>query len=514
MSMNMAWVDKAEGLIPRLHENTVFPKHVIQVISDDKAFQGWKVEPVYLIDRLPSRSFGPGDSFILDFGDHLVGHVQLSMEPTGSPADAPLRLKLEFGEMPCEIGEDFDTYDGWLSRAWLQDELINVDVLPSVVRLPRRYTFRYLKITVLATSRKYKVAFKEISCNTVTSADADAVQPLPSHVPDDLRVMDQIAIRTLQNCMQSVFEDGPKRDRRLWIGDLRLQALANYQTFHHSDLVKRCLYLFAGMLLPEGEVGACVFEKPSPHVDDTRLYDYSLFFVSCLHDYYEATGDAELLRELWPIVWKQLELGYERVDEEGVVRDADTWWCFIDWHPELNKQTPAQAVLIYCMKRGRILAEGLGKQEESELLAQRLEGLAKAAVEKLFDEEQGFFVSGANQQVSWASQIWMVLAEVMDRSTNVELLDRLLQSDVSIRPVTPYMYHHLVEALFLLGQKDRAIEQMRAYWGDMVRLGADTFWELHNPEEPNASPYGSNLINSYCHAWSCTPTYFIRKYLV
>ena len=27
------------------------------------------------------------------------------------------------------------------------------------------------------------------------------------------------------------------------------------------------------------------------------------------------------------------------------------------------------------------------------------------------------------------------------------------------------------------------------------------------------SPYGSVAINSYCHAWSATPTYLIRKYL-
>jgi hypothetical protein len=31
--------------------------------------------------------------------------------------------------------------------------------------------------------------------------------------------------------MQEVFEDGPKRDRRLWLGDLRLQALVNDVTF-------------------------------------------------------------------------------------------------------------------------------------------------------------------------------------------------------------------------------------------------------------------------------------------
>lgn len=38
------------------------------------------------------------------------------------------------------------------------------------------------------------------------------------------------------------------------------------------------------------------------------------------------------------------------------------------------------------------------------------------------------------------------------------------------------------------------------------------FYELFDPQSKNFSPYGSPIINSYCHAWSCTPTYFIRKY--
>ena len=45
--------------------------------------------------------------------------------------------------------------------------------------------------------------------------------------------------------MQTSFEDGPRRDQRLWVGDLRLQALTNYVTYKANDLVKRCLYLFA-----------------------------------------------------------------------------------------------------------------------------------------------------------------------------------------------------------------------------------------------------------------------------
>ena len=50
------------------------------------------------------------------------------------------------------------------------------------------------------------------------------------------------------------------------------------------------------------------------------------------------------------------------------------------------------------------------------------------------------------------------------------------------------------------------------YWGGMAEHGADTFWELYNPENPDESPYGGKAVNSYCHAWSCTPSYFLRKY--
>ena len=62
--------------------------------------------------------------------------------------------------------------------------------------------------------------------------------------------------------MQDVFEDGPKRDRRLWIGDLRLQARTNYATFKNYDLVKRCMYLFAGLTRADGKIGPASLQSP------------------------------------------------------------------------------------------------------------------------------------------------------------------------------------------------------------------------------------------------------------
>jgi hypothetical protein len=67
-----------------------------------------------------------------------------------------------------------------------------------------------------------------------------------------------------------------------------------------------------------------------------------------------------------------------------------------------------------------------------------------------------------------------------------------------------------VDALLVSGLRKEAVGLIKAYWGGMVAAGADTFWEIYDPDHPLSSPYGDIHINSYCHAWSCTPTYFLR----
>ncbi|MGM0900648.1 MAG: sugar hydrolase [Bacillota bacterium] len=508
---NEPFIAKAEQFKPQLHETIVKPTAIVNVKPDQNIIHGWKSEFAAPASTLPEKEYRKKDSFILDFGDHLVGYLTLKIRPAGSPPDAPLKLKLTIGEMPVEMGEPFDSYNGWLSSSWLQEETIFVDVLPGVIKLPRRYSFRYVKFEVIETSPKYRVVFEEVECRAVSSADMYDVQQI-SHKDPELQKMDEISIKTLADCMQDVFEDGPKRDRRLWLGDLRLQALANYETFKTNDLVKRCLYLFAGVPDDKGKVPANVFIAPKLIADDTYLFDYSLFFAGTLHDYYFATKDQETLKELWPTAYRQVELALERLDENHIVRDSSDWWSFIDWQEGLNKQAASQAVLIYTMKQAVTLSGELGLSEIKESLSSRLETVEAATKVHLWDASRNFFISGADQQVSWASQIWMVLAGVLDPEENRQLMNRLIKERPAVGIATPYMYHHLVEALLISGETEQAIAEMKNYWGGMVRDGADTFWELYDPSNKDFSPYGSHLINSYCHAWSCTPTYLIRKY--
>ncbi|WP_078434885.1 family 78 glycoside hydrolase catalytic domain [Metabacillus halosaccharovorans] len=507
---NEKFISTAENLKPEFVKDTVTPTNIVKIEENSAKIHGWEPKVIESADNLSSYDYGKGDEVILDFGTHLVGYLSMNIIPVGSPPDAPLHLKVTFGEMPVEMAVPFSEYNGWISSSWLQEETLHIDVMPGILELPRRYSFRYVKIEVLDTSKKYRVAFENLQCETVTSADVNRVTEIHQFDPV-LDQIDKVSIKTLQDCMQEVFEDGPKRDRRLWLGDLRLQALANYETFQTNDLVKRCLYLFAGVPDNKGRISANLFIAPSLIPDDTYLFDYSLLFTTTLFDYYEATKDTNTLAELWPLAYRQVELALERLDDKGIVIDDESWWSFIDWHEDLNKQAPSQAILIYTIRRTIELAKVMNSDKQL-FLEEQLQRIVKATITHLWDNDKGFFVSGAKHQVSWASQIWMAHAEVLEPDANRKLILHLLSEKPDIGLTTPYMYHYLVEALILVGEKKKAVAQLKAYWGEMIKDGADTFWELYDPDNKDFSPYGSYLINSYCHAWSCTPTYLIRKY--
>lgn len=453
------------------------------------------------------RIFGENESVVYDFGTHLVGYAKLFCSTVGAHYDAPALIKIRFCETAQELDEDTSAYNGWISKGWLQEEIIHLNDLPCKYAFNRRFAFRYIKIEVIATSPKYKLRIYKIVVKSVTSAPEKIAVCGRNELE---KAIDKVALKTLSECMQYEFEDGPKRDMRLWLGDLRLQALTNYQTYRHNDLVKRCLYLFAATADENGIISQCVFTKPEVAPDDTSMFDYSLLFIPTLYDYYMATGDSQTVNELLPLAEKQIELARKQFDGD-VIRDGDRLgWCFLDWSLELNKQAGAQAVYIYAEKALVRLLKELNKEC---IEYERDVGLKSfKAIERFYDKSKGLFVSGEQNQVSFATNVWFVLAGVFSSQENASLLERLKNCKSAIKPVTPYMMHHYVQALINSGLSDSGRKVMCDYWGGMVEKGADTFWELYNPENPEESPYGGRAVNSYCHAWSCTPSYFLRKY--
>lgn len=488
MGRNETFIQKAEVLKPELIRKKVVCSNMLPV------------------------QMKTGDKIVLDYGNHQVGYLTLSFSTIGSHFDAPAWLRIKFAERLCELEENAEDYHGWISKGWIQQEQVHIDCFPCDFVMPRRYAFRYVSIEVLDISSKYTLVLNNAVCEAVTSADDRKL--IHYDISDEqLRKLDAIACRTLHSCMQSVFEDGPKRDRRLWMGDLRMQALANYETYRNNDLVKRCLYLFAGTTMEKDKVGACLFLEPQIEVDDTDMFDYALFYIPTLLSYLEATGDMDTAKDLYATAVRQLAIAREQMDENGIISDSDRLgWCFVDWNLFLNKQASAQGIYLYCLDAACRLAAALEETEDAAAFQKELIQLRDAAKTYFWDDDKQLFVSGKDKQISWASQVWMILGGVLNNEDAAAALERIKTAPDAMTMVTPYMYHNYVDALIQIGKKEEALSVLRSYWGSMADQGADTFWELYDPADPNASPYGGTIVNSYCHAWSCAPAYFLRKY--
>ncbi|GAX03927.1 alpha-L-rhamnosidase [Secundilactobacillus pentosiphilus] len=504
---------KAASYRPKLKHQTINAKSIVELEKNTGLLEDCGVKKVADINELANRKLKRNDKVILDFGDHCVGNFSLKVKSVGSPMDAPLFFKLKFAEMPAELASKSEDYDGWLSKSWIQEEYLHLDTLPAQLELPRRYSFRYVEITVLDTSPKWQVVFEQPTVVTQSAVTADAVTK-PRLADPELNRIYQVGVKTLEDCMQNVFEDGPKRDRRLWIGDLRLQALADYATFKNTDLVKRCLYLFGAMPTEDGRIPANVFTQPTETPDDTFLLDYSLFFISILADYEEFNTDQMVLNDLYPIAKKQMDVALKLVNEQGKLQITDDYPVFIDWSNDFDKTTAGQGILIYTLKQFISLAKQMHDSDVDRYIS-KLTLISEFATKQLFDSKSQLFVSGSNRELNVASQVWMALSHVLDDQSTKQLMVQTVKQLFPIKGIaTPYMYHHVTQALFEAGMQKEAIRLMKGYWGKMIQLGADTYWEAFDPDKPDYSPYGSAILNSYCHAWSCTPVYLIDKYLL
>ena len=92
--------------------------------------------------------------------------------------------------------------------------------------------------------------------------------------------------------------------------------------------------------------------------------------------------------------------------------------------------------------------------------------MRKAAYQRFWKEEEGCFVS--NGQISEASQIWMVLADVVEPEKAEKAMRKALTLQEGPGIQTPYLHHYYVMALLRSGLREEAVTHLKEYWGGML----------------------------------------------
>ena len=503
------WAQKAEALSPKMNYREVKPLTQIEWVEDSSVWQGIAIRPTAPAEAA-FQDFFQFRTFRFDFGEHLVGRLEFELE-YDRYNDAPVRVIAKFAETPYEFSRDFSQCQSHLDHSWLQIETKIFDEAPAQVKLERRYAFRYLELKL--GSPNYHTRLK--SLRVIAETSAGECMPSPVKLSGIDADIDRISNITLRDCMHSVFEDGPKRDRRLWIGDMWQQAKVNGCTFRNYELVERSLYLAASQSYEDGMIpGSIVLFGKNCHACN-RVPTYALLVGPILHDHYNFYRRREFCLEMLPLARRQQELFREAINPDGTMAPRE-WWLFID-HDQawLKPQTAALCSYVYSLRETAELMDKLAVEGADDLRkeADELSGKLRS---RLWDESRKLMRTDGQEgedSFSWATQAWMIMAGVPTAEQMQQIWQSARQDKLIRQGRTPFIWGTIAEAGCKIGQIEDVLELVRYYWGGMVQHGADTFWEVYRPDEALFTSYSDPVMNSACHAWSCLAGYLLRKYV-
>jgi hypothetical protein len=316
-------------------------------------------------------------------------------------------------------------------------------------------------------------------------------------------------------CTHDYVEDGPKRDRLLWLGDLAATADVFGLTIGDLRPLRRSLLLAASVQLRNGALpGVC------PHPNDLVLADYIPQWVLALRAYVLHSGDLDTAGLLVPALTRAVQFLAERIGAEGLVgpEEETDWWVFLDWDRREPFGSPVE-------KRGYVVALSLmtaaALHAAADVLAwlgrdplawrEAATALRERVLERAWNEDvRGIvdWVRGGERtrHVSRFTTAWALLGGLGDAAQRAAMSDVLAHPAGRAEPTTTgYGQTYNVAALFEARHPEAALALTRRYWGSMLERGATTFWESFDPDEDRSTEldlYGRRYGVSRCHAWS------------
>ena len=449
----------------------------------------------------PVKTVHIKNGLLVDFGKETFGFIRLhGLGGNGT-------VSLYYGESPeealdinnCETMDHLSVDDNKVS-----DLATNTTIsLKDDYMLINSKAFRYVYV-----EKSPAVGFDHISM---------LYEYLPVEYRGSFRCNDEelnriwdVSAYTMHLTAREFFIDGIKRDRWVWSGDAIQSYLMNYYLFFDSASVKRTIWLLRGK------------DPVTGHIN--TIMDYTFYWFISIYDYYRYTGDMAFITLIYPRMQTMMEYCLSRRNINGMMEGLPGDWVFIDWADfKMSKsgEVSFEQLLFYrCLETMALCADFVNRQQDH----LKYRNLADDLYAKLFsvfwsDKKQAFIHNRENgiqsEQVTPYTNIFAVIFDCLDEVKTQAVKQNVLMNPDTLKITTPYMRFYELEALCRLGKHRYVLQEIRDYWGGMLKLNATAFWEKYNPGETGVehlSMYGRSYGKSLCHAWGACPVYLFGKY--
>ena len=325
---------------------------------------------------------------------------------------------------------------------------------------------------------------------------------------DEINKSWDVAAYTMDLTTREFFMDGIKRDRWTWSGDAIQSYLMNYYLRFDTECVKRTIRQLRGK------------DPVTAHVN--TIMDYTFYWFKSILDYYQYTGDIDFVREMWPRMVTLMDYVEGRLNADGMAEGQPDDWIFVDWvdFPMHKRGTLCfeQILLMKAMETMAVCAKLLGINKSDYRV--KSEELRNKIKQTFWSYEQKAYYHAIedgqmNRQITKFPNMFAILYGLAYEEERREIMQSvMLNPDISAI-TTPYMRFYELETLCIDGLHTQVLQEMRNYWGGMLREGATSFWEKYVPTETGTqhlAMYGRPYGKSLCHAWGASPVYLLGKY--
>lgn len=318
-----------------------------------------------------------------------------------------------------------------------------------------------------------------------------------------------VAKYTLHLSTREFFIDGIKRDRWVWSGDAYQSYLMNYYLMNDNATVTRTMYALRGK------------DPVTGHIN--TIMDYTFYWFLSIYDYYLFTGDKKFIEQNYDKMKSLMDYVMARRNKNGLLEWMPGDWIFIDWAAGLSKkgEVSFEQLLFARSLETMALCADIVKDETH---AGTYKKLAIEMRTKLFElywnkDKQALVHSRIDgvptQNITRYANMFSIFFNYFTEAQKQGVKKSVLLNDSIQKITTPYMRFYELESLCAMGEQNYVLDQMKAYWGGMLDLGATSFWEEYNPDkkgEEHYSMYGRKFGKSLCHAWGASPIYLLGKY--
>ena len=311
----------------------------------------------------------------------------------------------------------------------------------------------------------------------------------------------QKALNTLYVNMRDTYTDCPERERAQWWGDeTTLTGEAFYTMSRSSDkLMRKGLYELLRWQRPDSTIHA-----PVPGNYKTELPSQMLAAISPygIWNYYMNTGDAQVVRDLYPNIKKYL-LVY-KLEADGFVADRkDVGWKWGDWGNHIDKRMVFAAWYVIALDAAKDMARMQGLDADVALW-QGLQDKVKAAYNSYwsgFAYRHPEYLDATDDR----AQFLAVVAGI----AGPEKWDKVMRVMKQNEFCSPYLETYALQAYFMMGHGAEGMQRTARRMKQMVDDDREpTLWEFWDAGKYNFTTGSGN------HAWSAGAIIIIARDLL